>query len=128
MFKFLLRICANALALYIAVTLMTTHGIEPIQSGWVAYLLLGLIFGIINAILRPLLTFLTCPLIILTLGLGTLLINALLFWLTGIIGANFGIGFIVTGFWPAFLGALIVSVVSFILNLFLRDHPHRSEN
>ncbi len=74
--------------------------------------LLALIFGVLNALLRPLLTLLTCPLNILTLGLGTLIINALLFYLTGRIGLQFAGGSPVDGFWSAFLGALVVSIVS----------------
>lgn len=118
--KLIIKWIINAVALYAAVTLLNGNGIHPQSNGWVAILLLGLIFGIINAILRPILMTLGCPLIILTLGLGTLLINTLLFFLTGYIGTQFGIGFTVDGFWPAFLGALIVSVVSFILSLFFK--------
>ena len=59
--------------------------------------------------------------IILTLGLGTLLINTLLFWSSGWIGSQFGIGFTVDGFRPAFFGALLVSLVSWVLTLLLKD-------
>jgi putative membrane protein len=59
---------------------------------------------------------LTCPLIILTLGLGTLLINTLMFWLAGELGKSFGFGFTVDGFWPAFWGAIVVSLVSVVLS------------
>ena len=92
---------------------------------WLSIILLALIFGLVNALLRPLLNILTCPLILLTLGLGTLLINTLLFWLSGLIGQYFGVGFTVPsgweGFWTAFLGALVVSVVSVVLTLLLKD-------
>jgi len=74
----------------------------------------------VNAIIRPLVMVLSCPLIVLTLGLGTLLVNTGMFALAGWIGTSFGYGFEVNGFWGAFLGALIVSVVSFILSLFFR--------
>jgi putative membrane protein len=95
---------------------------------WVSIVLLALIFGLVNALLRPLLRLLTCPFILLTLGLFTLVINTFLFWFTGWIGAQFGIGFRVDGFWPAFLGGLVVSVVSILLSLLVRDelkHRHR---
>lgn len=121
--RFLIHLVVNGVALYAAIAIMTGHGVTP-QAGatnWLSLLLLALIFGIINAILRPLLTVLSCPVLILTLGLGTLLINTLLFYLAGLIGASFGVGFTVSGFVPAFLGALIVSIVSFILSLILRD-------
>jgi putative membrane protein len=118
--KFLLRLLINAVALYAAVSLV--DGIQAVPDvNWVSYLGLGLIFGLLNALVRPLLKFLTCPLIILTLGLFTLIINTVLFWLTGVIGQNFGIGFTVDGFWPAFLGGLIVSIVSVVLTTVLKD-------
>ena len=120
--KFILRWLINAIALYAAVALV--NGIQ-LQNGqtnpWFAILLLALVFGLLNALLRPLIVMLTCPLIILTLGLGTLLINTLLFYLTGLIGRQFGWGFTVDGFWPAFWGALVVSVVSIALNLIFKD-------
>jgi putative membrane protein len=119
--KFLIHLVVNAVGLYAAIAIMNGHGIVPQSTNWVAFLFLGLIFGLVNAILRPLLTVLSCPLLILTLGLGTLLINTLLFYLAGLIGKSFGIGFTVEGFWPAFLGALIVSVVSFVLSMVFRE-------
>lgn len=124
MLKLLLRWAVNAVALWVAVTLVP--GITG-PKDWASILGLALVFGLINALLRPLLTLLTCPLIILTLGLGTLLINTFLFWLTSVVSqalsAQFGwaIGFTVDGFWPAFFGALVVSVVSVVLSIFIRD-------
>lgn len=114
--RFLIRLVINAVALYAAVALLAGNGIDPQSTNWLSFFWLALIFGLINALLKPLLTVLTCPLIILTLGLGTLLINTLLFYLAGLIGREFGVGFTVDGFWPAFLGAVIVSVVSFLLS------------
>jgi putative membrane protein len=119
MTKLILRWAINAVALWVAVTFVP--GINEAQSGWLPLIGLALIFGLVNALLRPLIEVLTCPLIVLTLGLGTLLINTLLFWLTGLIGNQFGIGFTVEGFWPAFLGGLVVSVVSVVLTLLLKD-------
>lgn len=107
------------LALYAAIALVP--GIVAQSKNWLSFIWLALIFGMINALLRPLLMLLTCPLIILTLGLGTLLINTLLFYLAGVIGQSFNVGFTVDGFWPAFLGALVVSIVSMALSLLLRD-------
>ncbi len=119
MSKFLLRLVINAVALYSAVYLV--DGIRLQNNSWLAILILALIFGLVNALLRPLLKVLTCPLILLTLGLFTLVLNTFLFYLTGQIGQAFGVGFTVDGFWPAFWGALIVSVVSVILSLILKD-------
>jgi putative membrane protein len=121
MLKFIIRLAINAVALYAAIVLLNGRGITPQSSNWVSLIWLALIFGVINAVLRPILTVIGCPIIVLTLGLGTLLINTLLFVLAGWIGQYFGVGFSVDGIVPAFLGALIVSVVSFILSALLKD-------
>ena len=118
MTKFILRLAINAIALFLAVYFVP--GVT-LQGAWVNIIWLALIFGLINAFLRPLLKLLTCPLIVLTLGLFTLLINTFLFWLTGEIGQAFGIGFTISGFWPAFLGGLVVTVVSVAMSLILKD-------
>ncbi|MBP7693285.1 MAG: phage holin family protein [Anaerolineales bacterium] len=124
MSKLILRWAINAVALWAAVTLVP--GIAG-PKDWMSILGLAVVFGLINALVRPLITLLTCPLIILTLGLGTLLINTLLFWLTSVVAqalsAQFGlaIGFTVDGFWPAFFGALVVSIVSVVLSVLIRD-------
>jgi putative membrane protein len=127
MVKFFLRLAINAVALYAALALMRGHGIEAQSTFWLSIVLLALVFGIVNAILGPIVRFLTCPLVILTLGLGTLLINTLLFYLAGSISTFFGFGFRVEGFWPAFLGALIVSVVSFFLNMIFKDELRKDQ-
>ena len=119
MTRLILRLAINAVALWAAINFVP--GIHADELSWPAILGLALIFGLVNALVRPVLTLLTCPLIILTLGLGTLLINTLLFWLTGLIGSRFDIGYTVDGFWPAFLGALVVTLVSVVLTLLLRD-------
>lgn len=116
---FILRWLINAVALYAAVALV--DGIVAQSTNWLSFIWLALIFGLLNALLRPLLKLLTCPLIFLTLGLFTLVINTFLFWLAGVVGTNFGVGFTVAGFWPAFLGGLIVSVVSVVLTLIFKD-------
>jgi putative membrane protein len=129
MTRFFLRWLINAVALYAAVALLNGHGITPISTNWLSFVWLALIFGLLNAFLKPLLNVLTCLFNILTLGLFTLVINTFLFWLTGIIGTNFNIGFLVDGFWPAFLGGLIVSVVSIVLSMIFKDEMkgHRND-
>ncbi len=112
--RFLIRWAANAVAIWLAIRIVP--GIVPTESSVEAYIVIALIFGLVNAIIRPIVALLTCPLIILTLGLGTLLINTAMFWLAGEIGSRLGYGFTVDGFWPAFWGALIVSVVSAVLS------------
>ncbi len=121
MTRLILRWAINAVAIWAAISLMDGRGLDIMASGWAPILVLAVIFGLLNALVRPVIELLTCPLIILTLGLGTLLINTLLFWLTGLIGAQFEVGFTVDGFWPAFWGALIVSLVSMALTMLLRD-------
>lgn len=122
--KFFIRWFINAVAMYAAIYLLQGHGIIPQTDNWVDFVWLALIFGLINAIIKPILMVASCPLLILSLGLGTLLINTLLFYLAGVIGNQFGVGFTVDGFWPAFLGALIVSVVSIVLSAIFRDERH----
>jgi len=122
MTKFILRWAINAIALFVAVSIVPGVNLE---GGWISIFWLALIFGLINAFLRPLLNLLTCPLIILTLGLFTLLINTFLFWLTSVIGQAFNIGFTIDGFWPAFLGGLVVTVVSVVMSLILRDERRK---
>jgi putative membrane protein len=119
--RFLLQWVINAFAFFVAITVLRGQGIEHQGQTWLDFLVLAFIFGVINAFLRPILTILGCPVIVLTLGLGVLLINTLLFYLTGLIGTYFGVGFVVYGFVPAFLGALIVSVIGMFFNWLLRN-------
>ena len=121
MTRFILRWAINAVALYAAIALLAGNGLTPQSTNWVSLIWLAAIFGLVNALIRPLLSFLTCPLIILTLGLFTLVINTLMFYLAGFIGTQFGIGFTVDNFVTAFLGAVIVSIVNLVLSLVLRD-------
>jgi putative membrane protein len=126
--KLLIRLLINAVALYAAVALLNGHGITPQSENWLSFFWLAIIFGLINAVLKPILTVMSCPLIILTLGLGTLLINTLLFYIAGAIGTRFGVGFSVDGFLPAFLGALITGLVSFVLSLVFKDELRETHN
>lgn len=119
--KFLIRLGVNAVALYVAIELLKGSYIFPQTDRWTDFVWLALVFGLVNSLIKPVAMFLGCPVIILTLGLGTLLINAAMFALAGWIGTQFQIGFTVNGFWGAFLGALIVSVVSFILGMVFKD-------
>jgi putative membrane protein len=116
--KLLLRWLINGVALYVAAELV--RGID-VRGGWIALAVMALIFGLVNALIRPILKFLTCPLIVLTLGLFTLVINALMLMLASWLGRQLGLGFYVAGFGPAFWGALVISVVSFALTLLTGD-------
>ncbi|MGD0876519.1 MAG: phage holin family protein [Anaerolineales bacterium] len=119
--KFILRWAINTVALYVAIILLPHYII--LQSSWVSIIWLALIFGLVNAILRPPFKALTCLLIILTLGLFTLIINTLLFaltfWLSGMV--NLGITLAQPWFLSAFLGSLVVTIVGGILSGLLRD-------
>ncbi|MGD0750070.1 MAG: phage holin family protein [Anaerolineales bacterium] len=119
--KFILRWAINTVALYVAIILLPHYII--LQSSWVSIIWLALIFGLVNAILRPPFKALTCLLIILTLGLFTLIINTLLFgltfWLSGFV--NLGITLAQPWFLSAFLGSLVVTIVGGILSGLLRD-------
>ena len=93
------------------------------MKSWVSLIWLALIFGLVNALVRPVIKALSCPLMIATFGLFVLVINTLMFALTGWIGNQFGIGLIIEQpwFWNAFLGALIVSLVSLVLSGLLKN-------
>ncbi len=118
MTKFIIRWAINAVALYVAIWLVP--GIV-LSGEWTDILWLALIFGLLNALVRPILKFLTCPLIILTLGLFTIVINTAMLLLTSRIGQTFGFGLTVDGFWSALLGSLVISLVSVVMSLIFRD-------
>jgi putative membrane protein len=122
--KLLIRLVVNAIALWVAVQLVP--GITY-EGGPVTLLLVALIFGVVNALVRPLLTVLTCPLIVVTLGLFVLVINSILLALTAWISRLFDLGFFIDGFWVAFLGALVISIVSAILSMFVADDDKRRD-
>ncbi len=129
MTRFILRWAINAVALYAAIALLPgIHGLPG--TTWVSFIWLALIFGLVNALFRPLLNLLTCPLIFLTLGLFVLVVNTLLFALTGWIGSQFNVGFTLDPpwFWNAFLGSLVVSVISIVLTLVLKDELKPRKN
>jgi putative membrane protein len=110
------RLLINAAALWAATRI--TPGIS-FDGDWRTLLVVALVFGVLNVSVRPLLWFMTLPLLIVTLGLFTFVLNALMLWLTGVVSEWLGLGFHVAGFGAAFLGALVVSVVSFMLSLFV---------
>ena len=126
---FLVRLVVNAVALLVAawfvpgIYLSVARGrTEP--SDWLTLALVALIFGVVNAVIRPFVLILTLPFNILTLGLFTFVVNALMLRLTSWIAERVDLGFRVRGFWSALLGALIISVVSFALSrLFSKRQP-----
>jgi putative membrane protein len=116
----LLHWAFNAAALWVAAYFIS--GLD--FTGSLAHLfLVAAVFGLVNSLLRPLLTVLTCPLIILTLGLFTLVINAVMLLVTGWLSERWHLGFTVAGFWPAFWGGLVVGIVSFLLSMLFPSAP-----
>jgi putative membrane protein len=112
---FLVRLLINAVALWIAIQLV--DGIEH-RGSWWSLLLVAVLFGLLNASIRPLLKLLSLPIIILTLGLFIFVINALMLRMTSWLSGMLNLGFTVHGFWDAFFGGLIVSIVSLVLSIF----------
>jgi putative membrane protein len=120
--KLILRWVITALAIAAAVWIVPGIFVENEASAITTLALTAIVLGLINAVIRPLISFLSCGLIVLTLGLFTLVINAFTLWLTSYVAQNWlGIGFVVEDFWAALFGAVIISLVSFVLSLFLVD-------
>jgi putative membrane protein len=117
--KLVLRILIPAAALYVAHLLVS--GIELNgSSGWKkagTLIVVALIFGVVNAVLKPIIKTVGCLFYVLTLGLIGLVVNGLLLWLCSWVAGQLRLPFHITGFWPAFWGAIIVGVVGWLLNL-----------
>ncbi len=110
----IIRLFVNAVALWVAAQLV--GGIELAGEFW-AIMLVAAVFGIVNALIRPVLLLLSLPLLVITLGLFTLVVNALMLMLTAaLVGA-----LSVAGFWPALWGSLLISVVSFLFSVILPE-------
>jgi len=112
--RFLFSAAALAFATWVVPGISMTT--EQPQNSVFGILAVAAIFGLVNALIKPLFTFASAPLLLITLGLFLLVINALLLWLTSWVAELLNLGWHVDGFWSAFWGALIVSIVSFILN------------
>ncbi|MET7291782.1 phage holin family protein [Streptomyces griseoloalbus] len=123
MMNFLVKTIANAGALAVAVWLLDKITLTGDSSGKKigTLLLVALIFGLVNVLVKPLVKLLSLPLLILTLGLFTLVVNALMLLLTSWLADQVDLSFHVEGFWTAVLGGLIISVVSWALNVVLPD-------
>lgn len=117
--NFIVRIVVNAIALAV----LSYYHFQGIHADTMTAILVGgLVLGIANAIVKPILVVLSCPLVILTLGLFTLILNgAIFYWVLKLVP-----GFYVPGFWPAFWGAIVVSIISWVASLIFHDEG-RSE-
>jgi putative membrane protein len=116
--RLLLRWLISSLGIFAAVWIVP--GIQFSGPGWHIGVV-ALVFGLLNALLRPLIYLLTCPLVILTLGLFGLVINAVLLGLTSALADQVGISFAIDGFWPAFWGGLVISLVTTALSILAGD-------
>jgi len=121
--RFLSWLVTTAVALAVATLLLDgirfsgpIHGQEEIRHKLVPLLLVALIFGVITSFVKPVLTILSIPFIVITLGLFLLVINAALLLLTSWVAGQLDIGFHVTGFWPAVGGAIVITVVTWIVD------------
>jgi putative membrane protein len=119
----IVRLAVNAVALYAAIALVP--GLSVPDENWLTYLWLALFFGIVNAFLKPILKLLTCPFYILTLGLFSLVVNTVMFYFTGWLSGLFGVELVIEDFGAAFLGAIVVSIVSVLLNAVIPDGDDR---
>lgn len=117
--KFIIRWIISAVALFVAVKIVP--GIEVEGNAYVVILITALILGFLNAVLRPILTLLSCGFVVLTLGLFMFVINAVVLWLSAYIAQMFGVGFYVNGFMPALLGSIVISLISLVLSVVLKD-------
>ena len=118
--KLLIRWAIMSFSLFVAAWFVP--GIHVDGNAWTVFAGMAVILGLVNAIVRPVLKLLSCPLIILTLGVFVLVINGLTLWLASSVAADwFHVGFHVDGFGSAFFGALIVSIVSVVLTAVVRD-------
>ena len=119
MFRLLLRWAINAIALWAAVQIVP--GLEHQADSGVSLLIIALIFGLVNALVRPIIMLLTCPLIVLTMGLFILVINSIMLSLTVWLSDIFNLGLSTDGFWPTFWGAVVISIVSGVISLLVKD-------
>lgn len=121
--NFVVKTIANAGALAVAVWLLDKITLTGDSTGKKigTLLLVALIFGVVNFLVKPIVKLLSLPLLILTLGLFTLVVNALMLLLTSWLADTFDLSFHVEGFWTAVLGGLIISIVSWALNVVLPD-------
>ena len=114
MIRLLVRWAINAIAIWVAIRVIP--GIEHTGSG-ASLMFIALVFGLVNALVRPFLTLLTCPLIVLTLGIFVLVVNAMMLGLTAWLVPSLTID----GFWPALWGAMVISLVSGIITMLVKD-------
>lgn len=119
----LIKVAVTAVSLWIATLLVPgiSLGGDDTLRRVITLLLVAVIFGVVNAVLKPIIKLFGCGLYVFTLGLIALVVNGLLFWLVGYIADQLDLPYVVDGFWAGVLGAIVVAVVSFVLNLVVPD-------
>ena len=127
--RLIIRVLVTAASLFVAAALVP--GIELTAGSTLSkvttLVVVALIFGVVNAVLKPIVKTVGCVFYILTLGLIGLVVNALLLWLTSWVAGKLSEPFHITGFWPAFWGAIIIGVVGWLLNITLGERRHGQE-
>jgi putative membrane protein len=122
--RFLVRLVINAVALWLTTLIVDGVDVKSYASGWLprvlTFLLVALVFGIINGVIGNLIRIVAFPLYILTLGLLALVVNALLLLLVAWVTGLTGFGLTVSGFWPGFWGAIVLAIIAWIMGIILR--------
>jgi putative membrane protein len=124
--KFFIHWLTTVIALIVAYLILSPFNLMSVQgtSAWLAFAVMAVVMGLVNIFIRPILQLLSCAFILLTVGLFMLVINAFLLWFSSWICQQIGVGFIVNGWQGALFGSIIVSLVSFVIHLFLRERRH----
>ena len=127
---FLIRLVASAIALAVATAVVPGIELQTASTGSKVLTLLAvaLIFGVVNAVLKPIIKVIGCVFYVLTLGLIALVVNALLLWFTSWVAGKLKLPFHITGFWPAFWGAIIISLVGWLLGILITDRDNKAGN
>ncbi len=123
--KFIIRWAISAVAVFLTTWLLPGFNVEG-SNGFFTIALVALVLGLVNAVIRPILVFLSCGCLVATLGLFMLVINAFTLWLTSWICQSLGISFYIDSIWTAFWGSIIISIISFVLSMiFVDDKKHK---
>lgn len=123
--RFLVSLVANAIALWLTTLIVAGVKIDPFGDGGtveiiLTYLIVAFVFGLVNGIIGSIIRVVAFPLYILTLGIISLFVNALLLWLVSVVTSWFGFGLVLEGFWWTVLGALVLAILSAIIGAILR--------
>lgn len=137
LFSFIVRVAANALALWLAASFVDGFGLGRMDFNfvgfenldtvapphdtqfWISLAVVALVFTLVNMLVRPVVKLLSLPLIILTLGLFLLVVNALMVMLTGWISTQLSLGLYVNGFWPALWAGIVIALVNWVIGLLI---------